>query len=92
MYHVGKEITNRVHEENPSQMSLHGDLVSYCRCPNIHNQILLVWKGQMYKWMTKCIALDNERKTFRNDSLASTQNTGFPGVYMASNGHGASGC
>jgi hypothetical protein len=92
MCHVGKEITNRGPKDNPSQMSLHSDPVSYYRWLNIHNQMLLVLKGQMYKWMTKRIALDDERKTCTNESLMSIPNTGFPGVYMASNCCDASGC
>lgn len=61
-------------------MSLDGGPLSYFRWLNTHVQMLLALKGQMYKWMTNCRVLHDERKTYMNDGFTSVQITVFPGV------------
>lgn len=61
-------------------MSLHGGPLSCYRWLNTHAQMLQALKGHMYKWMTNCRVLHDERKTYVNDGFTSTQITVFPEV------------
>lgn len=50
-------------------MSFCGGPPSYYRWLNTHVQMLLALKGQIYKWVTNCRVLHDERKTYVNDDF-----------------------